>query len=391
MTAWVLPMVTGCLTEFPPLVRDTSPTDSTTGAPTSEVDSATSIGASSGLPDGGGLDTDLSDGSVSGTSDNSTTSSFPPDETSTTCGAGETACNGVCVRGNSCCASSCEAENAESECRDGQCVIVECADNFYDCDGEFANGCETSMPSASASWSEESPFVIPRFDYEMGIAEIDQATWANVPRYNLNRRCSTCERNEPPEEVPPITPAENRGTLPAQSDFRGSFAMAWNDVGLWVNVVVIDDEWVTGEDVGTIDPRRYDNVMVVWDNTAGSSDAGSGNDRILYAGIDDTLKDWRQAMASGASIRVTGANQCRSIHLQLSSQFLFMGSGGGQLLQPGGKHGLNIGYNDFDWVTQGGEAQATRQHFIFGFDMSFTSDDYFAGTRVLPQIELSEP
>jgi hypothetical protein len=385
-------VLSGCLTEFPPLATETSPSDLTSDAPSSPVDTATSTaGASTGLPDGGGLNTDVPDGSVSDPSDTPSASSSPPDATSATCGAGETACNGVCVRGNSCCATPCEAANAQSECRDEQCVIVECEDDFYDCDGEFANGCETSLPSASATWSEESPFVIPRFDYEMGIGEIDQAAWVNVPRYNLDRRCPTCERNEPPEEVPPITPAENRGTLPSRSDFRGSFALAWNDVGLWVNVVVIDNEWIAGEDVGATDPRRYDNVMVVWDNTPGSSDAGSGNDRILYAGIDGRLKDWRQTTANGASIRVTGANQCRSIHLQLSSQFLFMGSGGSQLLQPGGKHGLNIGYNDFDWVVQGGNAQATRQHFVFGFDMSFSSGDYFAGNRVLPQIELSEP
>lgn len=377
-------LVVGCLTEFPPLVisngTDTSEDPETSDGSTS---SPSSSGQSDGGPftDGGSNSTDAPSGSSSGGGNTDTSGAI-------SCGAGETACGNVCVVGNSCCDSSCEAPNAESECRDGACAITACAADFFDCDGEYDNGCETSMPSMSAPpATEDEPFVIPRFDYGMGIADIDQTAWANVPRYNLNRACSTCERSGRPEEVPPITPSSNRGVLPPTRDVRGAFALAWNDVGVWVNVVIVDDQWVMGDDVGETDARRYDNVMVVWDSAEGASDAGSGDDRILFAGVDGRLTDWRQTTANGAAIRVTGSGQCRSVHLQLEGRYLFMGSGGSNLLIPGDVHGLNIGYNDFDWV-QEDAMSADRQHLVFGFPMTFSSGDYYDGVRTLPQIEL---
>lgn len=381
-------MVSGCLTEFPPLQPPDQMAD--TGVETSGVEEGTSsnatVGSGTGPDDGGpGLD-----GSPDGSdSDESTARPDGGSSASTdsviSCGDGETACGASCVPGNSCCATDCETSNAQSECRDNACVITACADDFFDCDGEYDNGCELAMPAMSApEATEESPLEIPPFDYEMGISVIEQSAWANVPRYELNQRCSTCERNGEPEDVPP---ASERGVLPSASDFRGAFALAWNDVGLWANVVVIDDEWVMGEEIGETDARHYDNVMVVWDSAEGASDAGSGDDRILFAGIDGRLKDWRQTNAAGASIRVTGTGQCRSVHLQLTSQYLFMGSGGGESLAPGERHGLNIGYNDFDTVNEDARS-AERQHFVFGLEMSFASGDYYTGTRTLPQIEL---
>jgi hypothetical protein len=67
-----------------------------------------------------------------------------------------------------------------------------------------------------------------------------------------------------------------------------------------------------------------------------------------------------------------------------------MGSGGSNLLIAGDVHGLNIGYNDFDWV-QEDAMSAERQHLVFGFPMTFSSGDYYDGVRTLPQIELGAP
>lgn len=369
-------------------------TDETTT--TVESTSGTSTTSSGTAPRDGGPETDASvDASDSGETSSSSDGSGATSSSSAmiSCGVGETVCGTECVRGNSCCETKCEAPNAETECRDQECVVVTCMEDFVDCDGEFGNGCELSMAAEAApSATEGDPLLVPQFDYEMGIADIDQAAWADVPRYVLAKACSTCESSEPPPEVPPITPSENRGVLPKQSDVRGTFALAWNDVGIWVNVVIVDDEIVAGDDVGENDPRLYDDVMVIWDSAAGESDSGSGDDRLLFAGVDAALKDWRQTSANGASVRVTGVGQCRSVHLQLSPAYLFMGSGGGsQALDNGDVHGINIGYNDFDPLQEDARS-VERQHLVFGLPMTFTSNrDYFAGTRTLPQIELAGP
>lgn len=387
---WCMPLlVSGCLTDFPPLqpVDDTDDTGVETTGGNGGTTEPTNTSSSSEPDDGGpGLD-----GSPDGSSTDVTSSSGEGGGSSNTdgvisCGQGETACGSTCVPGNSCCATACEAPNAESECRDNQCVITTCSGDFFDCDGDYDNGCELPMPAMSESG--DRPFEIPRFDYEMGISEIDQAAWVGVPRYRLDRPCQTCESNGRPPSVPAVTPSSNRGVVPKTSDFRGAFAMAWNDLGLWMNVVVIDDQWVVGDDVGETDARLYDNVMVVWDSAEGDSDAGSGDDRILFAGVDGELTDWRQSSFDQAAVRVLGSGQCRSIHLQLGGEYLFMGSGGSGLFEVGDRHGLNVGYNDFDWVQEDAPV-AEREHFVFGLEMSFTSGrDYYTGTRTLPQVEL---
>lgn len=392
--ATVLPaLASGCLTEFPPLLQSM---DAGSGDPkTTGGEETPSTGtASSGAvtEDGGpGLDgsIDGSDGTASAPSTDSGTSS--PTDGTISCGEGEVACGSGCQRGNSCCDSACEAPNAETACRDGECVIAACAGDFFDCDGEYDNGCELAMPSMSApDATEDAPFEIPRFDFDRVVEEIEQSAWEGVARYNLNRPCTTCESDGPPEEPDGVPVLVNRGASPASSDLRGSFAMAWNELGLWVNVVVIDDQWVTADEVGETGAQLHDNVMVVWDSAAGESDTGSGDDRLLFAGIDGELTDWRQTSFREASMRVLGTGQCRSIHLNLGGDYLFNGSGGSGSFEVGDRHGLNIGYNDFDLVTEDATS-AERQHLVFGLKMTFTSGrDYFTGVRTLPQVELVE-
>lgn len=396
-SCWLAPLaLCGCLTKFPPLLQGED-TAETTDETTTSVDTTagTSVSNSETVPPDAGPATDASvDASDSGDTSSSSDGSGATSSSSTTvlsCGPGETVCGSECVRGNSCCETKCEAPNAEGECRDEECVVVSCADDFVDCDGEFDNGCELPMPTASAPQATEaSPFEIPRFDFDGVVSEIDQANWDGVPRFNLSRACTTCESDGPPQEPDGVPPLTFRGASPTSSDFRGSFALAWNDLGLWVNVVAVDDQWVTGDDVGVTGAHRYDNVMVVWDSAAGESDTGSGDDRILFAGIDGELTDWRQSSFSEASVRVLGSGQCRSIHLHLGGEYLFSGSGGGSF-EVGERHGLNIGYNDFDLLQEDARA-VERQHLVFGLPMTFTSGrDYFNGTRTLPQIELTAP
>lgn len=72
------------------------------------------------------------------------------------------ACAMKCMAGNTCCSSSCIATdsdasncggcglvcnlaNATSNCSGGACVIVSCNNNYGDCDGNAANGCEANL------------------------------------------------------------------------------------------------------------------------------------------------------------------------------------------------------------------------------------------------------
>lgn len=390
-------LLSGCLTEFPPLrpFDETSDSSESTASTSETSARSTSTGATSEGPDGG---TEL-DASVDGSVDAQVTTDEPEAGTHSSdttevvsCGAGETACGATCVRGDSCCETSCEAANGTGECRDQKCVIAACEKDFVDCDGAFDNGCEMSLAAPEPpSATEGDPLPVPQFDYAMGISEIEQSAWVDVPRYRLNGQCVGCEASDRPESVPPITPETNRGALPSTSDLRGTFALAWNDLGLWLNVVIVDDRIVSGEDIDETDPRLYDDVMVVWDSEAGESDSGSGNDRILFAGLDERLKDWRQSSATGAAVRVSGAGQCRSVHIQLTPQYLFMGSGGAGALDTGDQYGLDVGYNDFDWAA-GSTTEAERQHLVMGLPVRFASgEDYHTGVRTLPQVELVGP
>lgn len=393
---WLAPcVVSGCLTEFPPLlpVEDSGGTGEETtggGQGTEATASSSSVTESNdGGPDRDGS-LDGSDGAV--TVPRRDGGSSADTDGVISCGSGETACGGSCVPGNSCCEVACETANAESECRDGECVITTCTADFFDCDGDYGNGCELAMPAMSApDATEEAPFELPYFGFDGIVAEISQSDWDDVPRYGLNRACATCESDGPPQEPDGVPALANRGASPMASDLRGSFAMAWNELGLWFNVVVIDDQWVTSDEVGETGAQLHDNVMVVWDSEAGESGTGSGDDRILFAGVDGELTDWRQPSFDEAASRVVGSGQCRSIHLHLGGEYLFMGSGGSGLFEAGDRHGLNVGYNDFDLVTED-VTTSERQHLVFGFRMSFTDgSDYFAGTRALPQIELVDP
>lgn len=46
------------------------------------------------------------------------------------------------------CDNACEFDNASGTCKSGKCTIGSCTDGFDDCDGDAANGCETSLSDA---------------------------------------------------------------------------------------------------------------------------------------------------------------------------------------------------------------------------------------------------
>lgn len=398
--------LSGCLTDFPPPLEDGGTVTSSEPEPTQEPDAAVSeTSGSSGSnprPEGGVDQPDASettDDSGMSTQDTTDVSSVAPTgsedaQVPIECPSGTTECNGTCTPGNSCCATSCEASNATTECRDQECVIVECTSEFVDCDGNFDNGCEQDMAADEAPVaSVDEPFLVPPFDFDTDIRDIDYRAWQGIPRFQLASGCGTCEPTTAPPDVPPITPSGNRGKVPGQSDLKANYALAWDETGLWVNLVVVDNEVLGDADVSTADgdPRQYDNLMVVWDPTAGSSNPGTGDDHIAFIGVDERLVDWRDENTDGISVAVKGVGQCRSIHAYFPRPYLFGSDGSAPpTFEPGDRHGLVVAYNDFDFEPE--TTIAEREHVVFGVDMTFGSGaDYFQGERTLPQVELTGP
>jgi hypothetical protein len=409
--AWLSLSVTlsGCLTDFPPPIADGGAI--TTKPPqTDELDADISepidtTGATMSSVDANMSDPDApvpwDDGGTSSPITNQTTTVSSPSTVGDAqvppgCPSGTTDCDGKCTPGNSCCADTCEASNATTECRDEQCVIVGCDDLFFDCDGTYDNGCEQDMAAEDAPVaSVDSPFPVPHFDFQTAIEEIDYRAWQGVTRYRLASGCGTCESNTPPPNVSTITPTSNRGKVPGASDLQANYALAWDETGLWVNLVVVDNELIADEQVtdSNGDARHYDNLMIVWDPSAGSSNPGSGDDHLTFIGIDERVTDWRaeEDDVDRVAVAVKGTGQCRSFHAYLPRQYLFGSDGSAPAtFQPDDRHGLAVGYNDFD--TDSATSNIERQHLVFGVDMSFASGtDYFQGDRTLPQLQLSEP
>ncbi len=236
-------------------------------------------------------------------------------------------------------------------------------------------------------------FSIQPLDFDTDIEEIDYRAWQGLPRYALASGCGTCESTSVPPEVPPVTPSVNLGKVPGPSDLKASYALAWDDTGLWVNLVVVDNELLSDAEVPSADgdARRYDNLMVVWDPNAGSSNPGTGDDHIAFIGIDERVVDWRDANTDGIAVAVKGTGQCRSIHAYFSRQYLFGSNGSApNTFEPGDRHGLVVAYNDFDFEPD--TTTAEREHVVFGVDMTFASGtDYFQGERTLPQVQLTGP
>jgi hypothetical protein len=72
------------------------------------------------------------------------------------CPATQACCAGGCVDlaadATHCggCGTACAATGAVAECRSGACAVGSCAEGLGDCDGAFANGCETNTRTALA-------------------------------------------------------------------------------------------------------------------------------------------------------------------------------------------------------------------------------------------------
>ena len=397
----------GCLLELPAPVRvDTSDaTDSDSGEDTtvgtanaSDSSSDTTNLDTSASPtdldsgdhggDGAPPEASVTDGDVESDTGGSNTGAA---DAQPECSVGETLCGNVCVPVGECeCGVICELDNATAECLAGECVITACDADFVDCDGVAANGCETSFAPVPPV---DQPIPVPNLPFQMSVEEISQQDWEGIPRFSINTICSECERNSRPPRVPAIQPASNRDILPGPDDFRATAALAWNAAGIWLNLVIHDDVFIgasdrTWSDDEAVDARWLDNVMVVWDNESGQSSAGSGSDRVLFAGIDETLNDWREQSLDGVTLAVEPQAQCRVMNLRLSGDYLVDSGGSSPIVfQAGNQHGLTFGYNDFDPDPTDADA-VTRQSLVFGLPMDVSPGDYFEGDRTLPQIEL---
>ena len=72
------------------------------------------------------------------------------------CPAAQPCCGGGCVDLSAdaahcgACGATCSATGAVAACRSGACAVVSCTANLGDCDGAYANGCETDTRTALA-------------------------------------------------------------------------------------------------------------------------------------------------------------------------------------------------------------------------------------------------
>jgi hypothetical protein len=119
-------------------------------------------------------------------------------------------------------------------CTDGGCTIVECDQDFVDCDGKPDNGCETAfgIETGDASGAVASKLT-PKIDG-------DGAEWSQLRAYPIKLPCTDCLGTQPGgQNGEPIL-----GEPADAADLTATFRLAWDNTALYVFVQVHDDEIV---------------------------------------------------------------------------------------------------------------------------------------------------
>lgn len=342
----------------------------------------------------------------------------PPPNPGVECPAPLVLCGTECVEEDRCCSPPCTAElnHASGRCVDGTCVPV-CEPGWVDCDGDWSNGCELRFDpigfegneADQFGWAE--PLRASPLGQSVTIEALQQTAWEPFDMYEIGFPCPPCnDDNKRPDILQPIEPDANDGTKPAPQDLRAGLRMAWNDTsGLWLNLVLIDDDWVTAEThpnpmfegEGGINPALLDNVEIVWD---GDNDMGGGaNDHHLFISVDGHKYDLGNSLPPDEKVLVKteGVGSCRVLTAQLSPGWLAANNGSDGMLSSEDNHfSFLIGVNDYDWPPSGD--RPTRQHAVYLVKMRVTDDGsatfdvggsgktYFRGSRVIPRLELVE-
>jgi hypothetical protein len=311
----------------------------------------------------------------------------PPAPIEAGCSLGTEACDGGCVPAGMCspppppCEETCAFDNAVSECIGEVCTFVECNDGFVDCDGDEANGCEMDFGIAV---SPDEPLQVPR------VAIQTEDDWLGMPVFPMLATCSPtpddCGQQDSaiPDQVALFVNAS-----PTAADLRASFSMAWESSGLWIRVVLFDDEWI--ENIIPSDgsssepnPRVYDHVEFVFDGE-NPRDFGAPQDHHLFMGIDGRGFDQREPASTfgdRVDIDVVEAGICRIVTAKLSDTYL--GNGQGQFVAAMREFGFSISVNDFDRNDED-PAQVQRHHQVF---YKHPGANYTYGPRQLPAMVL---
>ncbi len=366
-------------------------------------------------PSGNGDSTEPTETTPPSTGGPTPSSEAPPD-TSVGCPPPLVLCGDECVEEGRCCSEPCTAQwdNARAECVNGACVPV-CEPGWEDCDGDSSNGCELRFDPIRLDGSEADqfgwaePLRVSPLGQSVTIEALQQSAWEPFDMYEIGFPCPPCnDDNKRPDILQPIEPDANDGTKPAPQDLRAGLRMAWNDTsGLWLNLVLIDDDWVTAENHpnpmfeggGGINPALLDNVELVWD--ADNDMGGGANDHHLFISVDGHKYDLGNALPPDEKVLVKteGAGSCRILTAQLSPGWLASSNGSdGMLSSQDNRFSFLIGVNDYDWAPNADTP--TRQHAVYlvkmrasddgstTFDIGGSGKTYFRGSRVIPRLEL---
>lgn len=254
-------------------------------------------------------------------------------------------------------------------CDNGQCVVLECPQDFADCDGLANNGCEYSLgPVAATVDSLDVPFREILVD---GRGD----DWSSLPAYRFDRVCADCGEDN---NTPPIA-ADS--TVPPRGDLDARFRVAWDRDFFYVFLEAYDDHPF---DEGAPGDRCQhgaeceDSLQVFFDgrNDRLLNDQGYGFDnQRLFLGLSDRFA----APAQGAPLVgdveiVTGrqGTQCYRLEAKIDWSYITATRGGGSAPgqfppKAGQSYGFDIAMNDWDPAISDA-ARIERQSQIFWVD-----------------------
>jgi hypothetical protein len=274
------------------------------------------------------------------------------------------------------CEPACDFAHGSGDCYRGVCRLKDCDEGYLNCDGVASNGCELEdlvqpLPIDALP--------VKRFEFAGDIETAPDVSWAELPSYRINSPCEICAHN-PANNVVPISPMNNWGTRPQPMDLSGSIKVGWNQGGIWIRVLTMDDEWfltkqsealpVEGYMLTPSDARNMDNFEVLW-NTHEEAQ-GENTDRMLFVSAEGTrselLLEKQRIDQIPVAVRELGP-RCRATYLRLQPGYLIDVTNAPLALGPGQSYGLNVALNDFDVVPEsaGTPAQSQRQHQLFLF------------------------
>jgi len=265
--------------------------------------------------------------------------------------------------------------NAERACSDaGTCTIVKCADNFVDCDGDVANGCEAEFgPFANglglgeATVDGGTAWIIPHLTSppsvdtpDSGVPGVTLSGWNEAKSIRLNAVCGIqCKSSTDPGELSGV-PIHNSGSQPSDAELKAYFRVGWHGESLFVLALVQDDELVRDPSNTSAFPaaERQDSIEVFLDSLDVGLDGYQDDDYHLFIGaVDGTMFDPQHPTRSTDNIiNVTRhtVGSCYFIQAEFKSNSVDPSP------SSRAQYGFTIGVNDWDF-SPGGTARRAYQ------------------------------